>query len=96
MDGIDLLLILEGRVLLIDALDPKIQKAGQEGVILFPFSWNVLMQKYSRSDTPKRHERNIENREAGFGPASNRLAETFSLSRSLSSPQQPIAVGAAF
>jgi hypothetical protein len=33
-----------------------------------------------------------KNREAGFGPASNRLAETFSLKWSLSSPQQPIAV----
>ena len=32
------------------------------------------------------------NREAGFGPASNRLAETFSLNRLLSSPQQPSAV----
>ena len=30
-----------------------------------------------------------KNREAGFGPASHRLAETFSLNRSLSSPQQP-------
>ena len=37
-----------------------------------------------------------KNREAGFGPASHRLAETFSLCRSLSSPQQPIAVGPAF
>jgi hypothetical protein len=33
-----------------------------------------------------------KNREAGFGPASNRLAETFSLNRLLSSPQQPSAV----
>lgn len=32
----------------------------------------------------------------GFGPASYRLAETFSLIRSLSSPQQPNAVNAAF
>jgi len=34
----------------------------------------------------------LKNREAGFGPASNRLAETFSLNRLLSSPQQPSAV----
>jgi hypothetical protein len=33
-----------------------------------------------------------KNREARFGPASNRLAETFSLIRSLSSPQQPCAI----
>jgi hypothetical protein len=38
----------------------------------------------------------LKNREAGFGPASCRLAETFSLSGSLSSPQQPIAIGAIF
>jgi hypothetical protein len=34
----DLLLILEGRVSLIDALDMKIQKAAQEGIILFPLA----------------------------------------------------------
>ncbi len=38
MDGVDLLLILEGRVSLIDALDIKIQKAAQEGIILFPLA----------------------------------------------------------
>jgi hypothetical protein len=38
MDGMDLLLILEGRVSLIDALDMKIQKAAQEGIILFPLA----------------------------------------------------------
>jgi len=37
-----------------------------------------------------------KNREAGFGPASNRLAETFSLIKLLSSPQQLIAVGEHF
>jgi len=37
-----------------------------------------------------------KNREAGFGPASHRLAETFSLIKLLSSPQQLIAVSAAF
>ena len=38
----------------------------------------------------------LKNREAGFGPASNRLAETFSLIGSLSSHQQANAVNAAF
>lgn len=38
MDGMDLLLILEGRVSLIDALDMKIQKAAQEGIIFFPLA----------------------------------------------------------
>jgi hypothetical protein len=38
MDGMDLLLILEGRVSLIDALDIKIQKAAQEGIIFFPLA----------------------------------------------------------
>jgi len=38
----------------------------------------------------------LKNREAGFGPASHRLAETFSLKWSLSSPQQPNAVGGNF
>lgn len=38
MDGVDLSLILEGRVSLIDALEIKIQKAAQEGIILFPLA----------------------------------------------------------
>lgn len=38
MDGVDLSLILEGRVSLTDALDMKIQKAAQEGIILFPLA----------------------------------------------------------
>lgn len=38
MDGMDLLLILEARVSLIDALEIKIQKAAQEGIILFPLA----------------------------------------------------------
>jgi len=38
MDGIDLLLILEGRVSLVDALDMKVQKAAQEGIILYPLT----------------------------------------------------------
>jgi hypothetical protein len=38
MDGVDLLLILEGRVSLIDGLELKIQKAAQEGIILFPLA----------------------------------------------------------
>lgn len=36
MDGSDLTLILEGQVSLVDALDMKIQKAAQEGIIYFP------------------------------------------------------------
>jgi hypothetical protein len=36
MDGEDLVLILEGHVSLVDALDLKIQKATQEGIIHFP------------------------------------------------------------
>lgn len=36
MDGYDLVLILEGRVSLIDALQAKIDKAAQEGIIYFP------------------------------------------------------------
>jgi hypothetical protein len=36
MDGSDLTLILEGQVSLADALDMKIQKAAQEGIIYFP------------------------------------------------------------
>ncbi len=38
MDGVDLMLILEGRISLIDALDLKTQKAAQEGIIYFPLS----------------------------------------------------------
>jgi hypothetical protein len=38
MDGQDLTLILEGHVSLTDALDLKIQKAAQEGIIFFPLS----------------------------------------------------------
>jgi len=38
MDGQDLALILEGHVSLTDALDLKIQKAAQEGVIFLPLS----------------------------------------------------------
>lgn len=36
MDGQDLALILEGHVSLVDALDMKIQKAAQEGIVYFP------------------------------------------------------------
>jgi hypothetical protein len=36
------------------------------------------------------------NREAGFRPGLNRWRETFSLNRSLSSPQQPLANYLAF
>jgi len=42
MDGQDLMLILEGQVSLVDALELKIQKAAQEGVIYFP-----LAQRFS-------------------------------------------------
>jgi hypothetical protein len=38
MDGSDLSLILEGHVSLVDALDLKIQKAAQEGIIYFPLA----------------------------------------------------------
>lgn len=38
MDGADLSLILEGHVSLVDALDLKIQKAAQEGIIYFPLA----------------------------------------------------------
>lgn len=38
MDGSDLMLILEGHISLIDALDIKTQKAAQEGIIFFPLS----------------------------------------------------------
>jgi len=38
MDGSDLMLILEGRISLIDALDMKTQKAAQEGIVFFPLS----------------------------------------------------------
>lgn len=43
IDGSDLALILEGHVSLTDALDLKIQKAAQEGILLFPLS-----QRYSQ------------------------------------------------
>ncbi len=42
MDGADLTLILEGHLSLTDALDLKVQKAAQEGVIYFP-----LAQRFS-------------------------------------------------
>lgn len=38
MDGQDLFLILEGQVTLVDAIELKIQKAAQEGIIFFPLS----------------------------------------------------------
>jgi len=38
MDGSDLSLILEGHVSLIDALDLKVQKAAQEGIIYLPLA----------------------------------------------------------
>ena len=38
MDGADLSLILEGQITLTDALDLKIQKAAQEGIVFFPLS----------------------------------------------------------
>jgi len=38
MDGYDLTLILEGHVSLIDALELKIKKAAQEGIIFFPLA----------------------------------------------------------
>jgi hypothetical protein len=38
VDGYDLNLLLEGRVSLIDALQAKVDKAAQEGVIYFPLS----------------------------------------------------------
>lgn len=38
MDGADLMLILEGRVSLTDALDLKIQKTAQEGIVFFPLA----------------------------------------------------------
>jgi len=38
MDGSDLILILEGHVSLIDALELKTQKAAQEGIIFFPLA----------------------------------------------------------
>jgi len=46
MDGADLSLVLEGHISLIDALDMKIQKAAQEGIIYFPL---VLTCKSKRS-----------------------------------------------
>jgi hypothetical protein len=44
VDGQDLALILEGHVSLTDALDLKVQKAAQEGIIFFPLS-----QRFSRA-----------------------------------------------
>ncbi len=44
MDGQDLVLILEGQISLMDALDLKIRKAAQEGIIYFPLS-----QRFSTS-----------------------------------------------
>lgn len=38
MDGQDLILILEGQISLVDALELKIQKAAQEGIIYFPLA----------------------------------------------------------
>jgi hypothetical protein len=38
MDGQDLILILEGQISLTDALELKIRKAAQEGIIYFPLS----------------------------------------------------------
>lgn len=38
VDGQDLMLVLEGHVSLSDALDLKIQKAAQEGIIFFPLA----------------------------------------------------------
>ena len=38
MDGFDLALILEGRVSLVDALQAKIDKAAQEGIMFFPIT----------------------------------------------------------
>jgi hypothetical protein len=36
MDGADLTAILEERISLTNALDAKIQKAAQEGIVFFP------------------------------------------------------------
>jgi hypothetical protein len=44
MDGQDISLVLEGHISLVDALDLKIQKAAQEGIIYFP-----LAQRFSAS-----------------------------------------------
>ncbi len=38
IDGYDLILIIEGRVSLIDAFQAKVDKAAQEGIIYFPLS----------------------------------------------------------
>jgi len=38
MDGSDLILILEGRISLEDALELKIRKAAQEGIVFFPLA----------------------------------------------------------
>ncbi len=42
MDGQDLTLILEGQVSLGDALDLKVQKAAQEGIIFFPLAQRFM------------------------------------------------------
>jgi len=42
LDGQDLMLIFEGHVSLPDALDLKVQKAAQEGIILFPLAQRFL------------------------------------------------------
>jgi hypothetical protein len=70
------------------------------GVILPDRLMPVKVRKRTSCDrsapvVPDVHEREKvripKNREAGFGPAYNRWRETFSLSGSLSSPQQSIA-----
>ncbi len=38
MDGADLIVILEGQISLVDALELKIKKAAQEGIIFFPLA----------------------------------------------------------
>ncbi|MCC6862999.1 MAG: hypothetical protein IT158_30775 [Bryobacterales bacterium] len=42
MDGADLSLILEGHISLLDALDAKINKAAQEGIIYFPLAQRFM------------------------------------------------------
>jgi len=44
MDGQDISLVLEGQVSLVDALDMKIQKAAQEGIIFFPLAQRFTNQ----------------------------------------------------
>lgn len=41
MDGQDLALILEGRVSLIEALQIKLDKAAQQGVIFYPLAQHI-------------------------------------------------------